>query len=801
MTKGEHNKKDSSKKKRSSEKFDTKISKRNRDKKNLSFMNMSTSSDEYRLLFERSPLGIFYFNTDFKITNCNDKLSELLKTEKEKLIGLDFNTLNDKSILTSIEDSLNGKHGFYEGFYRSTLSNSLGFISLRTFPLTNDNGDIIGGVGIAEDETEQKKVKEALSLSENRYKILSSLTTDAASILTIEEDGTLNRKWLNDKLLRQTGYELHEIDTFEKWAKIVHPDDKEAFNKSVKCILSGEKVSLDFRVIDKWGKVIWINNTVYPEKNKDGKVVGLISAVRNISSQKEAEQEIIKQKSILDLIISNAPVGIWVTASDGSYPLINKMFRDAVGYESGNLSISEKELEQCRLSDKIAMETKETIRTEEELTFIDGEKHINQILKTPLYDENGDFFGVLGISNDITERKLYEKELSEAVIKVEEADKLKSAFLANMSHEIRTPLNGIIGFSKYLRDYSPTESERMHILDIICGSADHLLNIINDIIDISKLDSGQVKINPVTCELNKLLYETYNFFYSNSFELSKKEINFRLSTSLPDSESVILTDDFRLKQVLNNLLSNALKFTQNGTIEFGYTIDESKTKILFFVKDSGRGIPEDKLDIIFERFRQVDDTTTRQYGGTGLGLAISKSLVELMGGEIWVESEFEKGSIFHFSVPFIPIDEKPKFWSEDCSLEKYNNAFKGKKILVVDDDNNSYLYLKTLLEKLNANILKAENGQQAVDIALQGDKIDLILMDIQLPVLNGYEAIKEIRKYNQTLPIIAQTANAFTNEKEMCKKLGCNNFIAKPIDPNDLYRIVYEVLINGKSKK
>jgi len=800
MTKGEHNKKDSSKKK-SSEKFDSKTSKKVREKKNLSFMSMSTSSDEYSLLFERSPLGIFYFNTDYKITNCNEKLSELLKTEKEKLIGLDFNTLNDKSILASIEDSLNGKHGFYEGFYRSTISNSLGYISLRTFPLTNDNGDIIGGVGIAVDETEHKKVKEALSQSENRYKVLSSLTTDAASILTIEKDGTFKRKWLNDKMLIQAGYELNEIDTFEKWSKIVYPDDLGVYQESIKQLLSGEKVSADFRVIDKKGNIIWINNTVFPEKDKDGKIVGLISAIKDITLQKGAEQELVKQKNILDLIVNNAPIGIWLTAKDGSFPMINRFFKDSIGYDSGKLSITPQELEVCRTSDKIAVESAKPIQTEEEITFVDGTKHINQILKTPLYSVNGNFIGVLGISSDITERKLYEKELRDAVIKVEEADKLKSAFLANMSHEIRTPLNGIIGFSKYLRDYSPTETERMHILDIICGSADHLLNIINDIIDISKLDSGQVKINPVTCELNKLLYETYNFFYSNSFEVSKKEINFRLSTSLPDCESVILTDDFRLKQVLNNLLSNALKFTQKGTIEFGYTIDESKTKILFFVKDSGRGIPEDKLDIIFERFRQVDNTTTRQYGGTGLGLAISKSLVTLMGGEIWVESELEKGSIFHFSVPFIPIDEKPKFWSDDCSLEKYNNAFKGKKILVVDDDNNSFLYLKTLLEKLNANILKAENGQQAVDIALHGDKIDLILMDIQLPVLNGYEAIKEIRKFNQTLPIIAQTANAFTNEKEMCKKLGCNNFIAKPIDPNDLYRIVYEVFANGKAKK
>ncbi len=482
------------------------------------------NNNHYKFLFEQSPIGIFYFDNEYKVTDCNSFLVNALRSKRSDLIGLDLRTIKDKSILNAITESLHGSSGTYEGVYRSNSTEAVVFASLKTFALTDDEGKIIGGVGLAEDITEKKKTEEALKLSENRYKILSNLTTDAASILTIEADGTFNRKWLNDDLLIKTGFKVHEIDTFEKWAKIVHPEDLNAYYSSVKEIISGKKVSRDFRIINKDGSIIWINNTVYPEQNSEGKVVGLISAIKDITQKVIAEQELLRQKNLLDLIINNAPIGIWVTASDGSYPIINKSFRDSVGYDSGVLSIKPEELESCQKSDLLAYQSNEQINTEEEITFVDGKKHILQILKTQLKAHDGSNIGILGIGNDITEHKLYEEQLKLAITKAEEVDKLKSAFLANMSHEIRTPLNGIIGFSKYLKDYPATEEEYHHILDIICNSADHLLKIINDIIDISKLDSGQVKINPVSCNLNKLLNGVYSFFYSD-FLLMMLELN------------------------------------------------------------------------------------------------------------------------------------------------------------------------------------------------------------------------------------------------------------------------------------
>ncbi len=757
--------------------------------------NDTIQNNKYKLLFEQSPIGIFLFNKKFIITECNSRVFKVLKAQRVKLIGLDIRTLKDNSILPSIQDSLNGVDGFYEGSYQSTTSETIVNISLRTIPLFDRDGNIIGGVGFAKNTTEQKKIEEELSISDNRYKELSTLTTDAASIITIKPDGTFIRRWMNDTMLKRTGYEIHEIDTFEKWTNIVHPEDLDAYKESIKKILSGEKVSVDFRVIDKKGSVIWINNTVSPEKNGNEKIIGLISAIKDITNQKNVELELIKQRNLLDLIINNAPIGIWVSACDGTYPIINNNFRDAIGYDS-TISIQPEELENCYKSDLAATHSNQPIISEEGITFVDGKKHILQVLKTHLKDQDGSSIGVLGISNDITEQKNFEKRQVEAIAKAEEANRLKSAFLANMSHEIRTPLNGIIGFAQYLRDYPHSEYETKHFLDIICDSADHLLNIINDIIDISKIDAGQVKINPIVCNLNKLLDGIYNFFYTNNFGASKKSIIIRLSTSLPDNESTVRIDDFRVKQVLNNLIGNAIKFTQEGSIEFGYTIDETHQNLIFFVRDSGIGIPADKQSIIFERFRQVDDTTTREYGGTGLGLAISKSLVELMGGKIWLESKPEKGSTFYFSIPFNPIAGVKNLKTENYAFDDLLKVCTHKKILVVDDDENSILYLKALLEKVNVIVMQAVNGKQAVDIIASNGSVDLILMDLQLPVMNGYEAIKEIRKINKTVPIIAQTAHTFNEEREICKQVGCNSYITKPIDPYVLYEMICNQLSN-----
>ncbi|HSA05449.1 MAG TPA: PAS domain S-box protein, partial [Tenuifilaceae bacterium] len=509
---------------------------------------------KYRLLFEKSPVGIFQFDNNAIITDCNDRFVEILKSKKEKVIGLDMHNLKDKSVLNACVDAIKGVQGFYEGVYHVTTSDAIIFVSLKTVPFIVDGTDNMqGGIGIVEDITERIKADEVLKKKEQDFRILSSLTTDAASVLSFNLDGTFKREWLSDSLLHTVGYLPEEIDSFEKWAKIIHPDDILPYKEAVGRIMQGQKVSLDFRILGKDGKLFWVNNTVFPEYDESGRPVRLISALKDITAEKEAEVALNYQRNLLDTTINIAPVGIWLSKPDGSYPIINKNFSELIGYGTAMFSMTPEEIEHCRKSDDIALKSDEPIEVEEDITFTDGNKHTIKVFKRRVFDINGSVLGVLGISTDITERKRYEKALVEALEKAEESDRLKSAFLANMSHEIRTPLNGIIGFSKYLRNFPDTSrDETLKFLNIICNSADHLLNLINDIIDISKIEVGQLKIAPESINLNALLNEIYTFYYSANPDLSKRGVSFRITTSLSDVESSIVADKVRLRQILNN---------------------------------------------------------------------------------------------------------------------------------------------------------------------------------------------------------------------------------------------------------
>lgn len=739
---------------------------------------------KYRLVFENSPVGIFQFDNNLVITNCNDKFVEIFLSSKDKLVGLDMHLLNDKAILNACEASIAGNQGFYEGIYHATTSPAVVFISLKTAPLFSPEAERVdGGLGIVEDITERIRAEEELKSKEQNFRILSSLTTDAASVLTINPDGSFKREWLSESLLNILGYAPEDIDSFEKWALIVHPDDLATYQQSVGRILKGETVSVDLRILIKGGDYLWINNTVYPEYDEFGKPIRLISAIKNITAQKEAELALSYQKNLLDTIIDVAPVGIWLTASDGSYPIINKNFSELIGYGTPNFSMTPEELEQCKLSDDLAAKSNEPVEKDEEITFVDGRKHTIKVYKRKVMDANGSVLGVLGVSTDITLRKHYEKALVEALEKAEESDRLKSAFLANMSHEIRTPLNGIIGFAKYLRNFPETSREEtLKFLNIICNSADHLLNLINDIIDISKIEVGQMKIAPEPLSLNELLNEIYTFYYSSNPDLSKSGVGFRIKTSLSDAESNIITDKIRLRQILNNLVANALKFTKVGSVEFGYELTPDKKMLRFFVSDTGIGISQEKVNLIFERFSQADIDITRKYGGTGLGLAISKSLVELMGGSIWVESQPEMGSTFFFTLPLNKTLTPALKTNIKVNTSDLVGKLSGIKVLIAEDDPNSLYYLKTVLQNVGIVCQEALNGREAVNLFLKNPEVDLIIMDLKMPELSGFDAIKEIRKVKPKIPILVQTAHVFNDEKVLCRALGCDNFISKPVD-------------------
>ncbi|MCD4747674.1 MAG: tetratricopeptide repeat protein [Bacteroidales bacterium] len=391
-------------------------------------------------------------------------------------------------------------------------------------------------------------------------------------------------------------------------------------------------------------------------------------------------------------------------------------------------------------------------------------------------------------------------KLKKAKEKAEESDKLKTRFLSNMSHEIRTPMNVILGFSNLLSDPALTKKEKKEFIMLINNNGIALLNIINDIIDIAKIEAGQLKIKEEKCQINKILNELYLSYNDKLIRNSKNNIELLLSRSNNDNEFTILTDPQRIRQIISNLLNNSIKNIDNGFIEFGYYIknQQDKSLIEFFVTDTGIGIPSDKLGIIFDRFRQVDDLGTRKTDGTGLGLAISKNLVKLLNGNMYVESEVGKGTKFYFTIPYKPAKiNDMKVSVAKISKKEYN--WKDKTILIAEDIESNYKVIEIILKKTKAKLIWAKNGLETVDICKSNDKIDIVLMDIRMPVMNGLKATKEIKKHRKNLPVIAQSAYALVEDIEKSYLAGCDDHITKPLNPRILLSTIAKY-IDKKSK-
>ena len=404
-----------------------------------------------------------------------------------------------------------------------------------------------------------------------------------------------------------------------------------------------------------------------------------------------------------------------------------------------------------------------------------------------LYSDNivkgGEILGRRGIIIDATERNQYIEAL-----KMERSDALasnlhKSSFLANMSHEIRTPMNSIIGFSNLLASNAVPEDQKKEFINYIQSSGEQLLNLIDDIIDISKIEAGEIKINKKECNLNQILEELRITFENHKNKTAKTNLDLRLNIS-ENSNLIIKTDSLRLRQILVNLIGNAIKFTDEGFVEFGYTIHNDKI-LEFYVKDTGIGLSRSELDIIFERFKRTKITEQRDISGTGLGLAISKNLVKLLGGEMWVNSVMEEGTTFYFTIPLFRVGKiNENVYTQDDVPEEYH--WKNKTILVAEDDESSYMFIREIMIKTGARFIRAENGKQVADIVKKHEEIDLILMDVLLPEMDGYEATRNVKKLFPDLPVIAQTAFAMEGDKEKSILAGCDDYITKPLHVKNL---------------
>ncbi|CAA6692070.1 MULTISPECIES: PAS domain S-box protein [unclassified Lentimonas] len=507
----------------------------------------------------------------------------------------------------------------------------------------------------------------------------------------------------------------------------------------------------------------------------------LVNMKQRIASEESAAK--------LSMAIEQNPTSILITDKEGSIEYANPAAIKMTGYQLQELIGKNPKLFKSGEHNNALYQTLWS-------TLLDGKTWQGELLNkkkngelvwenttiSPIIKNCGEITHFVAIKEDITSKKKMIAELEQAKERAEQSDQLKSAFLANMSHEIRTPLNGILGFSSLLEEEDESFETVKEYAEIISNSGSHLLNLINDIIHISKIDAGHIKAVAEAINLTALLNELYEVFRG---QIENSSHALKLELVQPSDPLWILTDPTRLRQILENLLGNALKFTRSGSIQFGF--QEREDKLLFHVKDTGIGIHEDQHTSVFERFTQASHETERLYGGTGLGLSISKSCAQMLGGDIWLESVLGTGSVFYFDIDYVP-HQKMKI--EKTGEPDKEPQFTGEHILIAEDDDLSYLFLKKVLSMKNLKVSRTTSGIETIERVMAADDIDFLLMDIQMPGMNGWEATRQIKKIKPNLPIVAQTAYAFENDREKCIEAGCDAYISKPIQPKQLLSLI-----------
>lgn len=537
-------------------------------------------------------------------------------------------------------------------------------------------------------------------------------------------------------------------------------------------------------------------------KSHDNKPGGLVGVMLDITERTETEKELAYERDLLQALMDNIPDTIYYKDRQCRFTRINKAQARLLGVENPEDAIGHtdfdffnKEHAKAAYNDeqKVLTTGAPLIGKAEKLTDGSGKQCWLSATKIALRNENNEITGLVGISRDISQLKEVEHNLETAKKKAEESDRLKTSFLSNLSHEIRTPMNAILGFSNLIAKPGTPEEKRKEFVKHIHTAGENLLRVITDIIDISKLQTDQVIIKKTECNIKQILLDLYTTFDNERKKLNKKQIELQLAPGSKEKDQIMLTDRFRLRQILANILDNALKFTEKGFIEFGYRLQTSnkEPQILFFVKDSGIGIAPEHHHLIFKRFGKIENENAKLYGGTGLGLSIAKQLVELMNGTIWVESQHQQGATFYFALPF----EQPQKTQQNTPLFDFEKEFnwQNKTILIAEDEFINFVFLKEALIPTKVNILHATDGRETLQ-KFKESPVDLVLLDIKMPDIDGYQANDLIHEIDPKVPVIAQTAYALSGEKKKIMKSGFNDYISKPISQDKLLYLLKKYL-------
>lgn len=595
---------------------------------------------------------------------------------------------------------------------------------------------------------------------------------------------------LDERWCRILGYKKEEIkQEVSSWESLIHPEDKEGIMEVVRKHFEDEKneYNHEYRLKCKNGDWKWIHAMgKIVERDAEGEPARMTGIIIDIDNHKQAEKALLESEERFELAMTATKDGLydWNLITNEIY--YSPGWKRMLGFEDKELpndfSFWEKliEAEVAEKSWKMQQDliNKKRDRFELEIKMKHKDGHWIDILSRSeaVFDKNGKAIRIVGTHVDISDRKQIEIELNAAKDKAEESDRLKSAFLANMSHEIRTPMNGILGFTDLLKEPKLSGKEQEKYIGIIESSGQRLLNTVNDLIDISKIEAGQMKVSVSDVNLSKLLEQLFAFF---NVEAQKKGLQLFLSTTSLSENIILLSDQEKLYSILTNLIKNAIKYTRSGSIDFGF--EKKGDELQFFVKDTGDGISENRLNVIFDRFIRSDLHEDDASEGSGLGLSISKAYVKMLGGKIWAESKEGEGSQFYFTIPYKTLKSKNPENKEADSETKSKHQIKDLKILIAEDEESGFDLLSVLLKDVSKEILCAKTGVETVEQCRNNQDIDLVLMDIQMPIMNGYEASKQIREFNKDVIIIAQTAFALAGDREKALEAGCNDYISKPI--------------------
>jgi len=639
---------------------------------------------------------------------------------------------------------------------------------------------------------QRRKAEERLKESEERYRLLIENQGEGVAIVDLKEKFIFVNPAAEEMFGVGSGGLLNR-NLFD----FVEGDQVQILQKETKKRSKAEKSSYEINITWITGEIRTVLITATPQFNKDGELTGTFGVFRDITERKLLEEKIIESEAYHRSLIDISPDGILTTDTEGNvnYGSIKarEIFGIPYGVEVEGTSILSwvdkdsvtKVMERYSkiIAGNISPETREYKLVKHNKSYFWGE-----LSSSPLSDKNGNFTGLIIVCRDITNRKKAEDDLIRAKDKAEESDRLKTAFLHNISHEIRTPMNAITGFSALLNEPDLDIETQRSFIDIINQSGSQLLAIVTDIIEISNIEAGIVKFNQKELHLNSSLNGLLSRFKSDA---THKGIEFTTENGLPDNQAIIHTDPEKLNQVILKILNNAFKFTDNGQIGFGYKLKSGNLE--FYISDTGIGIAPEHHKRIFERFYQVETSLARQFEGTGLGLSIAKAYVEMLGGKIWLNSVLGRGTAFYFTIPYIQsgvinIADTP------IPLMKTGISNSKNTILVAEDEETNYFLITQFLSLMNLNILHARNGKEAVDICQSRSDICLILMDIKMPVMDGYTATREIKRQFPEIPVIALTAYTYESDREKALGCGCSDYLSKPVKKDILIETISKYL-------